>query len=61
MGGPNVAADVDRAGNPIVQAIGAASIPTNRAPGGSQTQFGVQSYGIVRRHQALSTPKSVTG
>ena len=48
VGGPHVATDVDVAGNPIVQAIGAASIPTNRAPGGSRTQFGIQSYGVVR-------------
>ena len=47
-GGPGNAEDVDAAGNNMVQSVGPSNIPTNRYPGGSQTQFGVQSYGVVR-------------
>ena len=48
VGGATNAADVDSTGDPIIQSVGVASIPSNRAAGGSQTQFGIQSYGIVR-------------
>ena len=41
------AEDVDAAGNNLVQSVGPSNIPTNRYPGGSQTQFGVQSFGVV--------------
>ena len=46
-GGPANAEDVDAAGNNMVQSVGPSNIPTNRYPGGSQTQFGVQSFGVV--------------
>ena len=46
-GGPANAEDVDAAGNNLVQSVGPSNIPTNRYPGGSQTQFGVQSFGVV--------------